>query len=622
VTADIDVTVVIPVYNPGPAIESCIESLLEQTLPAERLQVIFSDDGSTDGTGERLDRVAAAHAHVQVIHSPNSGWPGRPRNLGIEAAHGEYIQFVDHDDSMAPEALERLVAYGRANAADIVIGRVTSNFRPTPNGLFRANHPACTIRDAALIDSLTPHKMFRRQFLLDTGIRYPEGKVRLEDQLFMVKTYFAARSVSVLSDYPCYFYRRRPEGEHAADEAVDPFVYYGYLREVLDVIAANTEPGEFRDGLYRRFYRTMVRRACNRVVSSQHPADYVDAYVSAVTSINADYFAAGVADGLPPLRRAQSAALMAGRRDEVIDLTERSDRARGVVTVDAVGWTGAAWTATLTLRLALDDGCPVVVVPSGDGYRLDPRIIPAETDVRAESRAELLARCAADVVVRERGSGMRWFAPGEFSARLEPVGDGEPGVLEMVYTGEVTLDPLTLAMGHPLSEGTWDLAVHYDVFGLRRQVPVRLDEATAAALRPVLFRPPARVVRPTVNANGRLSLLVQPPAKSVSAVMQRYLTGVTLRGHELSAPIAVSLVGGPATTKCEVLIGADGPRRPATITATAGGAELRCDLGRGLSSGEHSLALQVKPADRPQPLAVLTAGRLGRLSVDDARSQR
>ncbi|MEA2289920.1 MAG: poly(ribitol-phosphate) beta-N-acetylglucosaminyltransferase, partial [Solirubrobacteraceae bacterium] len=94
----VKVSVVVPVYNPGPHIDDCIASVLRQSLPASEYEAIFVDDGSTDGTGERLDEIAAEHPHLRVIHIENSGWPGRPRNVGVEAARGEYVYFVDNDD--------------------------------------------------------------------------------------------------------------------------------------------------------------------------------------------------------------------------------------------------------------------------------------------------------------------------------------------------------------------------------------------------------------------------------------------------------------------------------------------------------------------------------------------
>src|SRR5919205_265381 len=84
----------------------------DQTLPADEYEAIFVDDGSTDDTPARLDALAAEHPHVRVEHIPNSGWPGKPRNVGIELARGEFVYFVDNDDWLGREALERL--YSRA----------------------------------------------------------------------------------------------------------------------------------------------------------------------------------------------------------------------------------------------------------------------------------------------------------------------------------------------------------------------------------------------------------------------------------------------------------------------------------------------------------------------------
>lgn len=82
----VKVSVVIPVYNPGKYIDPCIDSLLRQTLPADEFEVLFVNDGSTDDTRERLEKLATQHSHFRVITIPNSGWPGKPRNIGVAEA--------------------------------------------------------------------------------------------------------------------------------------------------------------------------------------------------------------------------------------------------------------------------------------------------------------------------------------------------------------------------------------------------------------------------------------------------------------------------------------------------------------------------------------------------------
>ncbi|WP_405663301.1 glycosyltransferase [Streptomyces sp. NBC_00079] len=77
----VKVSVIVPVYNPGPYIEDCISSLLKQSLPPDAYEVIFVDDGSTDRTPALLDALAAEEPRVRVFHQENSGWSGKPRNL-------------------------------------------------------------------------------------------------------------------------------------------------------------------------------------------------------------------------------------------------------------------------------------------------------------------------------------------------------------------------------------------------------------------------------------------------------------------------------------------------------------------------------------------------------------
>ncbi len=69
-----------------------------------------------------------------MLHIENSGWPSRPRNLGVDHARGEYVFFADDDDWFADEALERLYACAKANDADIVVGKMAGYGRPRAAG--------------------------------------------------------------------------------------------------------------------------------------------------------------------------------------------------------------------------------------------------------------------------------------------------------------------------------------------------------------------------------------------------------------------------------------------------------------------------------------------------------
>lgn len=99
-------TVIVPVYNILEYLPRCVRSITAQTY--RDLEILLVDDGSTDGTGELCDRLAAEDGRIQVYHKENGG-SSSARNLGLSHAHGDYVGFVDSDDYIEPGMYERLL---------------------------------------------------------------------------------------------------------------------------------------------------------------------------------------------------------------------------------------------------------------------------------------------------------------------------------------------------------------------------------------------------------------------------------------------------------------------------------------------------------------------------------
>lgn len=539
----VKVSVIVPVYNPGRDIDRCIASVLDQSLPTTEYEAIFIDDGSTDETPERLDRLAAEHAHIRVIHIPNSGWPGKPRNVGVEQATGTFVQFVDQDDHLSREALERLVAMGDANGSDIVIGKVTSDFRGVPHGLFRKDRPACTIWDTSLIDSLTPHKMFRRSFLLAHGIRFPEGPYILEDQLFMVRSYFRAKVVSILASYPCYFYNVRTEGTNTASRRMDPPTYYRNLRDVIEVVLANTEPGDVRDRLLRRSYRVeMLGRLGEPWFPRQEP-EFRTVLFRAIRELAMDHMNEAVHAGLSPLMRLRSTLLRADRPDELAALATRATTIEATVDLERLAWSNGR------LEIAFRAGCtdasrgvPIRLVRRGDRTYLDPYltegILGAPFDVTDD-----LGSFRTEVSLRNVEDHVEWRLNDKRSVEFIDDGTDADGATRLRPVIHVTaaIDPQTVAGGGPIGDGTWEIRTRVTFLGIDRRVTLAPSKGQALPpIAPGWLGRPARQVRPTADPDLGIRLEIGPGS----------LTDLAAAGSPEPAPSGgrASLVGLPVAS--------------------------------------------------------------------------
>ena len=180
------ISVIVPVYNVKEYLNTCVESILNQTH--ENLEVILVDDGSTDGSGEICDSYAKTDTRVQVLHTKNGG-QAAARNRGIEVSKGEYLTFIDSDDSMEPELIETLYLAQKKSGANLV---------------------SCRWRNVYQIDTdvCVWAKLYQRD--LFKSLRFEEGKI-YEDFAIMFPILEQTQKVTFLG-YDGYCYLQRSAG--------------------------------------------------------------------------------------------------------------------------------------------------------------------------------------------------------------------------------------------------------------------------------------------------------------------------------------------------------------------------------------------------------------------------
>lgn len=208
----VTVSVIIPAYNASPWIEEALASVCSQQLPAPAvMEVIVVDDGSSDNTAGICHKAAAGDKRIRVVSRPNGG-VSAARNAGIEMARGEWICFVDADDTLRPDAIATLLAAVGDDRRAIALSKPL--FKDSDEGMDR--HPS-----AATCITYNPREaiercLYRRDIdptmcgvlipaeFLDAGTRFYPG--RYEDLDLSYRVFEKATAVKLITR-PLYFYR-------------------------------------------------------------------------------------------------------------------------------------------------------------------------------------------------------------------------------------------------------------------------------------------------------------------------------------------------------------------------------------------------------------------------------
>ncbi|MEV0380722.1 glycosyltransferase family 2 protein [Nonomuraea sp. NPDC050643] len=506
----VKVSVIVNVHNPGGTADACIRSALEQSMPADEYEVIFVDDGSTDGIADRLDTIAAVRTNVRAMRLPHTGSPMRGRNVGLAAAAGEYVYFLDQGDLLERDALARMYERAVETDADVLVGRLIRDYGPPTAAFARSTARADILRDR-LLTLLMPQQLYRRAFLEEHELGFPVPGGRMAEQAFVLRAYLQAKVIAVLAEHVCCHLGERPPAEE------EPRAIVRELRALLDEIDIYVGEGRQRDRMYAHWFRYAVLRP---LLTSKFADSSVDRgmHFRVVQDLIARRFPERLDAHLPVQLRAVAAYVRMGRLDQIVLLSNSSRRAGLRADLTQVRWDAHILVLDLNVEVMAGDGTPDRYRVDGDRVHwipprsLDTKNLPDDvTDV-----TDAVDRARIELYVRHTETGVIHFLP--LTQHVERVPAGRRRVRVRIK-GEARLDVTRAAVGLPLRPGQWE--VHVRMFSGANQAKSRVGrpEGPLNCLGVLAQRPRMRLVVPCWSDQGELGLAIEPRSFSESIAL-------------------------------------------------------------------------------------------------------
>ncbi len=226
------ISLIIPVYNAEKYLEETLNSVIAQHFAD--YEVILVDDGSTDNSGVLCDQFAAVHHNISVLHKKNGG-QSSARNLGIRAAKGEFLAFLDSDDLLCDKDAFTSLSKRMVGNTDIVLFRYYKYYSTgsisdcgiSMSGLDGRDKTDVLYelvkRDAFFCSCWS--KCVRRGLVIDNNLFFDEN-LTCEDMDWYFSVVEKAKNIAVI-DKPFVYYRQRPNSVTASfkSESIDGFIY-------------------------------------------------------------------------------------------------------------------------------------------------------------------------------------------------------------------------------------------------------------------------------------------------------------------------------------------------------------------------------------------------------------
>ncbi|MGW1975825.1 glycosyltransferase [Streptomyces sp. NPDC001889] len=469
-----DVSVIVGAYNAMPYLTRCVRSVVDQTIGRDRIELIVVDDGSTDGTGEELDRLAAEFPTVvTVVHQKNSGGPSAPRNAGIELARGRFIFFLDADDYLGDEALERMVSMADTNGSDVVLGKMVGvGGRGAPKSMFQRNQPKTDVFTSRVYWTLNPLKLFRRELIERLGLRFRTDMRTGEDQPFVSMAYLHAAAISVVADYDCYYWVEREDGNNVTRTTRGTHPRIKYLSAMFELLAREVKDSTKRDILLRRHFDVDIKSALRHLLRETEPEIRDSALADIQRLISANLSDELVAR-YPAMHRLRLYFARHGMLEELRELhrfegARKRDRAAGGTVVEK-GRAYGAYPYFRDASRAVPDHCYDITRELSVRHHLaTAELDGSQLGLSGHAYIDTVdtVDTAIEAVLRERDSGVEY----SFPAGSGPAPEDTDGLHDYGNAGfSVRIDTLTAADGKELPPGLWDLHLRVRSQGILKE---------------------------------------------------------------------------------------------------------------------------------------------------------
>lgn len=300
----VKVSVIMPVYNGEDYLEESVDCILNQTL--DDLELICVDDGSADNSLAMLNDFAAKDKRIRVFHQENRGG-GAARNVALRHASGEYVYFMDADDRIEGDALEKLYDLCQKKQLDFVIFKAinydedTDNYYETPDysmtklaeftkgEVFDFND----LGDLIFNITVTPwSKFYNLDFVRKSGAQFAEGLI-FHDNVFFWEVLFNAKRIYFLDEF-IYTRRRHSTSSTGAGDKryaniiiiinrnVEIFIRYGQFERFKNILYNKKVQWVYMryeniQARYRQFFFDEMRGDFTKMLDNERYPEFMDA---------------------------------------------------------------------------------------------------------------------------------------------------------------------------------------------------------------------------------------------------------------------------------------------------------------------------------------------------------